>query len=32
MPLTDAVKACKQAETHHTRGKLVLKIADEPKS
>src|SRR5213078_3963576 len=32
MPLTDAVKASQQAETHHTRGKLVLKIAEEPKS
>jgi NADPH:quinone reductase-like Zn-dependent oxidoreductase len=32
MPLTDAVKASEQAETHHTRGKLVLKIAEEPKS
>jgi NADPH:quinone reductase-like Zn-dependent oxidoreductase len=31
-PLTDAVKAAQQAETHHTRGKLVLKIAEEPKS
>lgn len=31
MPLTDAVKASQQAETHHTRGKLVLKIAEEPK-
>ena len=31
MPLTDAVKASQQAETHHTRGKLVLKIADEPR-
>ena len=31
LPLSDAVKASKQAETHHTRGKLVLKIADEPK-
>ena len=30
-PLSDAVKASKQAETHHTRGKLVLKIAEEPK-
>ena len=30
-PLSDAVKASKQAETHHTRGKLVIKIADEPK-
>jgi NADPH:quinone reductase-like Zn-dependent oxidoreductase len=32
MPLTDAVKASQQAETHHTRGKIVLKIAEEPKS
>ena len=32
MPLADAVKASQQAETHHTRGKLVLKIAEEPKS
>jgi NADPH:quinone reductase-like Zn-dependent oxidoreductase len=31
LPLTDAAKADEQAETHHTRGKLVLKIADEPK-
>jgi NADPH:quinone reductase-like Zn-dependent oxidoreductase len=31
MPLADAVKASHQAETHHTRGKIVLKIADEPK-
>jgi NADPH:quinone reductase-like Zn-dependent oxidoreductase len=31
LPLTDAVKASEQAETHHTRGKIVLKIADEPK-
>ena len=31
LPLTEAVKASHQAETHHTRGKLVLKIADEPK-
>jgi NADPH:quinone reductase-like Zn-dependent oxidoreductase len=31
LPLTDAVKASQQAETHHTRGKLVLKIADEPR-
>jgi 2-desacetyl-2-hydroxyethyl bacteriochlorophyllide A dehydrogenase len=30
MPLSDAVKASGQAETHHTRGKIVLKIADEP--
>jgi len=32
LPLTDAVKASQQAETHHTRGKIVLKIADEPKT
>jgi NADPH:quinone reductase-like Zn-dependent oxidoreductase len=32
LPLPDAVKAVQQAETHHTRGKLVLKIAEEPKS
>ena len=31
LPLTDAVKAVQQAETHHTRGKIVLKIAEEPK-
>ncbi len=31
LPLTDAVKASEQAETHHTRGKIVLRIADEPK-
>ncbi|MFN2622105.1 MAG: NADP-dependent oxidoreductase [Chthoniobacterales bacterium] len=31
LPLTDAVKASQQAETHHTRGKLVLKIAEEPR-
>ena len=30
LPLTDAIKASQQAETHHTRGKIVLKIADEP--
>jgi len=32
LPLTDAAKAVAQAQTHHTRGKLVLKIADEPKT
>ena len=32
LPLADAAKAVTQAETHHTRGKIVLKIADEPKS
>src|SRR6266571_4903615 len=31
LPLTEAVKAQQQAATHHTRGKIVLKIADEPK-
>ena len=31
-PLADAVKATQQAETHHTRGKLIIKIAEEPKS
>jgi NADPH:quinone reductase-like Zn-dependent oxidoreductase len=31
LPLTDAVKAVRQAETHHTRGKIVLKIAEEPR-
>ena len=32
LPLTDAAKADAQAATHHTRGKIVLKIAEEPKS
>jgi len=32
LPLTDAAKADAQAETHHTRGKIVIKIADEPKT
>ena len=31
LPLTEAVKAQEQAATHHTRGKIVLKIADAPK-
>ena len=31
LPFTEAVKAQEQAATHHTRGKIVLKIADEPK-
>jgi NADPH:quinone reductase-like Zn-dependent oxidoreductase len=30
MPLSDAPKATRQAATHHTRGKIVMKIADEP--
>jgi hypothetical protein len=29
--LSDAIPAEQQAETHHTRGKVVLRIADEPK-
>jgi NADPH:quinone reductase-like Zn-dependent oxidoreductase len=32
LSLTQAGKALEQAATHHTRGKVVLKIADEPKS
>ncbi|HST31647.1 MAG TPA: NADP-dependent oxidoreductase, partial [Chthoniobacterales bacterium] len=32
LPLSEAAKATAQAETHHTRGKIVLKIADEPKT
>lgn len=32
LPLTEAAKATAQAETHHTRGKIVLKIAEEPTS
>jgi NADPH:quinone reductase-like Zn-dependent oxidoreductase len=31
VPLTEAVKAQEQAATHHTRGKIVIKVADEPK-
>ncbi len=31
IPLADAVKAAQQAATHHTRGKIVIKIAEEPK-
>src|SRR5205807_5409333 len=31
LPLNEAVAAQQQAETHHTRGKLVLRIADEPR-
>ncbi|MFL6515948.1 MAG: NADP-dependent oxidoreductase [Chthoniobacterales bacterium] len=30
LPFSEAVRAEQQAETHHTRGKIVLKIADEP--
>jgi NADPH:quinone reductase-like Zn-dependent oxidoreductase len=32
LPLSDAVKAQQQAATHHTRGKIVIRIADEPRS
>jgi NADPH:quinone reductase-like Zn-dependent oxidoreductase len=32
LPLSDAVKAQQQAATHHTRGKVVLRITDEPKT
>jgi NADPH:quinone reductase-like Zn-dependent oxidoreductase len=31
LPLSEAVAAQQQAATHHTRGKVVLRIADEPK-
>lgn len=31
LPLSEAAKATEQAETHHTRGKLVLQVAEEPK-
>jgi len=31
LPLSEAITAEQQAATHHTRGKVVLKIADEPK-
>lgn len=31
LPLNDAVRAHEQVATHHTRGKIVLKVADEPK-
>ena len=32
LPLNEAANALRQAATHHTRGKVVLKVADEPKS
>jgi NADPH:quinone reductase-like Zn-dependent oxidoreductase len=32
LPLSEAIAAQRQAETHHTQGKVVLRIADEPKS
>jgi NADPH:quinone reductase-like Zn-dependent oxidoreductase len=31
LPLAEATKAQTQADTHHTRGKIVLKVAEEPK-
>jgi 2-desacetyl-2-hydroxyethyl bacteriochlorophyllide A dehydrogenase len=30
LPLSDTAKATEQAETHHTRGKIVLRIAHDP--
>ena len=30
-PLADAIKAQQQVATGHTRGKIVLKVADEPR-
>ena len=30
-PLSEAIKAQERIATHHTRGKIVLKVADEPK-
>ena len=32
LPLSDAIAAQQQAATHHTRGKVVLRIAEEPKA
>jgi NADPH:quinone reductase-like Zn-dependent oxidoreductase len=32
LPLSEAIAAERQAETHHTQGKVALRIADEPKS
>jgi len=32
LPLSEAIAAQQQAATHHTRGKVVLRISDEPKS
>ena len=32
LPLKEAAKADEQAATHHTRGKMVIKIAEEPKT
>jgi len=30
LPMNEAIAAQRQAATHHTRGKVVLRIADEP--
>jgi NADPH:quinone reductase-like Zn-dependent oxidoreductase len=30
LPLSEAIAAQRQAETHHTRGKIVLQVAEEP--
>lgn len=30
LPLSDAIAAQKQAATHHTRGKIVIRVADDP--
>jgi len=30
-PVAEAAKAQEQIATHHTRGKIVLKVAEEPK-
>jgi hypothetical protein len=30
--MSEAIAAQQQAATHHTRGKVVLRISDEPKS
>ncbi len=32
LPMSEAIAAQQQAATHHTRGKVVLRISDEPKS
>jgi NADPH:quinone reductase-like Zn-dependent oxidoreductase len=31
LPLSEALKAHEQVASGHTRGKIVLKVADEPK-
>jgi len=32
LPMSEAIAAEQQAATHHTRGKVVLRVADDPKS